>query len=250
MDLKLDSKTAIVTGASTGIGRSIAEHLAAEGVKVLAVARRKELLDEMAAEVNAKSRGQIVAMQQDILTDHAAKLLSEASKDLLGHTDILINNAGGSRPLNIESPESSWDEGHLLNFTCHRRIGHAILPQMIDNKWGRIISLTGRNEPDVINAALAAKVSLHHWSKGISNMMGQHNITSNCIDPGRTLTEQMRRNWTDEQREQFAREQVPVRRYGTPEDIAAVATFLASPLAGYITGVVLRVDGGVHRCDN
>ena len=246
MDLELKSKTAVVIGASGGIGRAIAKGLALEGVRVVAVARREELLKELAQEVEAAGGAAVTPLALDFTEEDAATKLTTALADL-GPVGILVNSAGGSRPTALDAPESRWDEAFALNFTNHRRITHALLPQMIESGWGRIINLTGRSEPDGINAALAAKAALHHWAKGLSNMVGKDGITVNCIDPGRTMTEQMRRNHTEEARTQFAEEHIPVGHFGEPEDIAAVVVFLASPLARYITGALIPVDGGVHR---
>jgi len=246
MDLELKGKTAVVTGASIGIGRAIAKMLAAEGVRVVGVARRKDLLDTLVAEVNAVGSA-IIPLVQDLVAEGAADQLAKKATDELGHVDILVNNAGGSRPLPIDAPDSAWDESIALNFTSYRKIAHALLPQMIKHDWGRIINITGKSEPEGLNAAFAAKAAVHAWAKGLSREIGKHGITINCIPPGRIMSEQIRRNYPPDYRERFAEEEIPVGYWGEPEDLAALAVFLASPKARYITGTVIAVDGGLRR---
>jgi 3-oxoacyl-[acyl-carrier protein] reductase len=247
MDLDLKTKTALVSGASIGIGRAIAKLLAQEGVRVVAVARRKELLDQLAAEVEAAGGAPIVPLVQDIMQEDAATRLASAAVDAVGHIDILVNNAGGSRPLPVDAPDSAWDEALTLNFTRYRQVTHALLPQMIERNWGRIINITGKSEPEGLNAAFAAKAAVHAWAKGLSREIGEHGITINCIPPGRIMSEQIRRNYPEDYRTRFAEEEIPVGYWGEPEDLAVLAVFLASPRARYITGAVIPVDGGLRR---
>jgi 3-oxoacyl-[acyl-carrier protein] reductase len=246
MDLELTSRTAVVTGASIGIGRAIAKGLAQEGVRVVGVARRKDLLDTLVAEVKAAG-GTVIPVVQDIVADGAADKLAAKAIAELGHVDILVNNAGGSRPLPVDAPDSAWDEAIALNFTSYRKIAHALLPQMIERRWGRIINITGKSEPEGLNAAFAAKAAVHAWAKGLSREIGEHGITINCIPPGRIMSEQIRRNYPPDYRERFAEEEIPVGYWGEPEDLAVLAIFLASPRARYITGTVIPVDGGLRR---
>jgi 3-oxoacyl-[acyl-carrier protein] reductase len=246
MDLELKSKTAVVTGASIGIGRAIAKGLALEGTRVVGVARRKDLLDTLVAEVKAAG-GTIIPLVQDIVAEGAADKLARTAIAELGHVDILVNNAGGSRPLPVDAPDSAWEEAIALNFTSYRKIAHALLPQMIEHRWGRIINITGKSEPEGLNAAFAAKAAVHAWAKGLSREIGEHGITINCIPPGRIMSEQIRRNYPEDYRERFAEEEIPVGFWGEPEDLAVLAIFLASPRARYITGTVIPVDGGLRR---
>jgi 3-oxoacyl-[acyl-carrier protein] reductase len=247
MDLDLKSRTAVVTGASTGIGRAIAKGLAHEGARVVAVARRKELLATLAQEVQAQGRGVVIPVIQDIAQEDAAKKLAARAIAELGQVDILVNNAGGSRPLPVDAPDSAWDEALTLNFTRYRQLAHALLPQMMAQRWGRIVNITGKSEPEGLNAAFAAKAAVHAWAKGLSREVGEHGITINCIPPGRIMSEQIRRNYPEDYRKRFAEEEIPVGYWGEPEDLAALVVFLASPVARYITGTVIPVDGGLRR---
>jgi 3-oxoacyl-[acyl-carrier protein] reductase len=245
MDLDLKTRTAVVTGASMGIGRAVAKALAREGVRVVAVARRKDLLETLAAEV--QGNGIVIPVIQDIAQDDAAQKLAARAIAELGHVDILINNAGGSRPLPLDAPDSAWDEALTLNFTRYRQLAHALLPQMMQQRWGRIVNITGKSEPEGLNAAFAAKAAVHAWAKGLSREVGEHGITVNCIPPGRIMSEQIRRNYPEDYRKRFAEEEIPVGYWGEPEDLAALVVFLASPIARYITGTVIPVDGGLRR---
>ena len=247
MDLQLRGKTALVTGASMGIGRAIAKALAAEGVRVVAAARRIELLEAMADEVEAAQHPRPVVVQQDVMADDAPARLAAAAFAAVGTIDILVNNAGGSRRLPVDAPEERWTEAMTLNFTRPRQLTHAILPQMIERRWGRIINITGKSEPDHLNAAFSAKAGIHAWAKGLSIEVGQFGITVNSIPSGRIMSEQIRRNYPEDFRKTFADTEIPVKSWGEPEDLAVMAVWLASPLARYITGAVIPVDGGLRR---
>ncbi|HET6184462.1 MAG TPA: SDR family oxidoreductase [Acetobacteraceae bacterium] len=247
MDLKLRDKTALVTGASMGIGRAIAKGLAAEGVRVAGVARRAELLQSLAAEIAEAGGPEPASIVQDMMEEDAAPRIAAAALSALGRVDILVNCAGGSRPLPVDAPEARWEEALTLNFTRQRQLTHALLGQMIERNWGRIINITGKSEPEGLNAAFAAKAAMHAWAKGLSREVGKHGITVNSIPPGRIMSEQIRRNYPEDYRRHFAETEIPVRYWGEPEDLAVLAVFLASPLARYITGAVIPVDGGLRR---
>jgi 3-oxoacyl-[acyl-carrier protein] reductase len=243
VDLQLNGRTALVTGASMGIGRGIAIALAKEGVRLAVVARRSNLLEELQAELKTK----LVIIRQDFLEDGAPAKIAKAALDGLGAVDILVNNAGGSRRFTLDSSEAQWEEALTLNFTRQRQLAHALLPQMMARKWGRIINITGKSEPEGLNGAFAAKAAMHAWAKGLSREVGRHGITVNSIPPGRIDSEQIRRNYSAERRAKEEREDIPLGEYGKPEDMANLVCFLASPLARYITGTVIPVDGGMRR---
>jgi 3-oxoacyl-[acyl-carrier protein] reductase len=247
MDLQLRDKTALVTGASMGIGHAIARGLAAEGVRVAVVARRTELLEELSAGIVAAGGHKPVIIGQDVMAPDAPQKIAQAALAGLGSVDILINNAGGSRVLPIDAPEEKWVEAMTLNFDRPRQLTHALLQQMIDRNWGRIVNITGKSEPEHLNAAFSAKAGIHAWAKGLSIEVGQYGITVNSIPPGRIMSEQIRRNYPEDYRKEFAKKEIPVRYWGEPEDLAVMAVWLASPLARYVTGAVIPVDGGLRR---
>ncbi|HEV8026340.1 MAG TPA: SDR family oxidoreductase [Stellaceae bacterium] len=247
MDLQLENRTALVTGASMGIGRGIALALAAEGARLAVVARRKTLLDELAGDIAAARRPPPALIVQDVMATDAAARIRDAAIAALGTVEILVNCAGGSRPLPIDASDERWEEAMTLNFTRLRQLTQALLPGMIERRWGRIINITGKSEPDRINAAFAAKAAVHSWAKGLSREIGRHGITVNSIAPGRIISEQILRNYPEEERRRFSAEEIPVGEYGQPADLACLAVFLASPVARYITGTVIPVDGGLRR---
>ena len=248
MDLKLSDKTALVTGASMGIGHAIARGLAVEGVRTCIAARRRNLLDELAQKIVAAGGPKPHIIEIDVMEEGAPGRLARAAISALGHVDVLINSAGGSRPaIPIDAREEEWEEVMRLNFVRVRQLTHEILPNMIDRKWGRVINISGKSEPSGLVSANAAKAAIHAWSKGLSREVGRHGITVNCIPPGRIMSEQIRRKYSEEFRAQQSATEIPVGRYGEPEELAALAVFLSSPVAGYITGAVLPVDGGLRR---
>ena len=247
MDLQLQGKTALVTGASMGIGRAIAKQLAQEGVRCAIAARRTQLLEELAREITAAGGPAPICFETDVLQEGAVQKLAADAIKVLGSVQILINSAGGSRRMPVDAPEERWVEGMTLNFTRLRQLTHALLPNMIENRWGRVVNITGKSEPENLNAANSAKAAVHAWSKGLSREVGKHGITVNCIPPGRIMSEQIRRNYSEEYRKEQSAKEIPMGRYGEPEELGVLAVFLASPLAGYITGTVMPVDGGLRR---
>jgi 3-oxoacyl-[acyl-carrier protein] reductase len=248
MDLQLSGKTALVTGASAGIGRAIALALAGEGVRLAVTARRSDKLRELADQIAAAGGAEPALIEQDMLADDAASRIAKAANASLGAVDILVNNAGGSRSFKeLHVGEDAWQEAITLNFHRPRQLGDALIDAMIARAWGRIINITGKSEPEHINGAFCAKAGLHSWAKGLSRMVGRHGVTVNCIPPGRIHSEQIFRNYTPEYRQWQSEHEIPMGRYGEPHEIADLVCFLASPRAGYITGAVIPVDGGLRR---
>jgi 3-oxoacyl-[acyl-carrier protein] reductase len=248
MDLELRGRTAIVTGCSVGIGREIARVLAAEGVTTLIVARRGDLLTTLQDEIERAGAIRPHALAVDLADRAAPARVRDEAHGRLGRVDILVNNAGGSRPTAVDAGDPVWDESFAINFTAVRKLTQALLPGMIERRWGRVINVTGSSEPGGTNAAGPAKAAVHAWAKGLSRDVGRHGITVNCIAPGRIHSEQIdqRLHPTPESQAEFAR-QIPLGYFGDPSDMANLVAFLCSPKARYITGERLHVDGGLRR---
>lgn len=249
MDLKLEGKRCLVTGASRGIGRAAAVALAAEGARVAIVARRQGLLEELAAEIVAAGRTTPEVIVADLTAADGPAEVHRRVDAALGGLDVLVNNAGGSRPVDWDAPEDAWQEGMRLNFESARQLTTLFVPGMQAQRWGRIINVTGANEPPGVNIASIAKAALHNWAKGLSRVLAADGITVNCLPPGRINSEQIleRLHPTEENRAAYIAQNIPAGYFGEPEDMACLIAFLASPLARYITGEIIHVDGGSHR---
>jgi 3-oxoacyl-[acyl-carrier protein] reductase len=248
MELGLVGRRALVTGASQGIGRAVARALAREGVLVAAAARRGALVHELAEAVRAEGAAPIIPITIDLMARDAAERLADAATQALGGIDILMNAAGGSRPLPFSASRADWDEGMEINFHRLRELTHALVPAMQAQRWGRVVNFTGTSEPRIINAAFAAKAAVHVWAKGLSRDIAADGVTINCLQPGRIRSEQMAKRYpTAEAERDFAEAEIPARRFGEAAEIADVALFLASDRAAYVTGTVIPVDGGMSR---
>ena len=247
MDLQLKGRTALVTGASSGIGRAIARALALEGARVAITGRRRENLESLAAEIAHEGGAAPAVVVHDAMDAGYVQAVAAQTEAALGPVQILVNNAGGSRAFGKDATDEQWDEAITLNFTRHRQLTNRLLPGMIAGAWGRVVNITGKSEPDNVNGAFCAKAALTAWSKGLSREVGKHGITVNCIPPGRILSDQILRNYTPEYRAWQSENEIPMGRYGEPAELADLAAFLASPRAGYITGAVYPVDGGLRR---
>jgi len=249
MQLLLHNKKCIVTGASQGLGRAIAILLAAEQCDLVLVARRKKPLEEVKKLIQKKYNCKVSTLSIDVTYNNADIKIKNFALKQLGAIDVLINSAGGSRPTTWDAPESFWEEGMSLNFTALRKLTTRIIPIMTKNKWGRVINITGSVEPREVNVANAAKSAVHAWAKGLSRVVAANGITINSISPGRLNTEQIlkRRHPNIKERKKFIKENIPVGYFGDPEDLACLAVFLSSPIARYITGELIHVDGGMKR---
>lgn len=248
MDLALADRTCLVTGASSGIGVGIAHVLAREGARLAITARRGEQLEQVAADIARIVGRRPAIIAADLTAPGGPAEIARAAVAALGRVDVLVNNAGGSRPFSLDADEAAWEEAFLVNFTGTRRLTAALLPAMQAQHFGRIINTGGSMEPRAMNGAAAAKAALHLWAKGLSCDVAKDGITVNTIVPGRIESEQIlgRLLPTEQARADFIQRHIPIGHLGKPEDVAHLVAFLASPLAAYITGAVIPVDGGMH----
>ncbi len=249
MDLKLRDRVCLVTGASSGIGRATAVLLAAEGARVAVTARSLAALDSLTDAIRADGGADPVLLVADLGREGEADRLADEVLSRLGRVDVLINNAGGSRPMVDPDDSSVWNESFALNFIAARRLGERLIPAMVDRSWGRVVNLTGAIVAKAMNAAGPAKAALESWSKAAAGTYAARGVTVNCVAPGRLNSVQIleKLHASEQSRQDYIDRNIPAGRFGEPEDAAALIAFLASDAAGYITGATIPVDGGALR---
>jgi 3-oxoacyl-[acyl-carrier protein] reductase len=259
MELGIQGRRALVTGASRGLGAAIAVALAAEGAEVLAVARQLERLEELAA-AHAAAPGTAGGSITPRVCDLADPAAIEALGASLLATDILVINTGGPPPgLAADIPDTIWSRQFESMFLSAIRLTRLTLPGMRQRRFGRIIVVisSGVIQPipnlAVSNALRAAVVG---WAKTLAGEVAGDGVTVNCVAPGRIATQRVaeldaarasREGISRDEVERQSRESIPVGRYGEPAEFAAVATFLAGNRSSYVTGDIIRVDGGMIR---
>jgi len=249
MDFKLADKICLGTGASSGIGRATAVALAAEGAHVVVTARTLEPLITLATAIREAGGREPVLMTGDLAKPDGPRLLTGQVLAKVDRIDVLINNAGASRPMARPDDDAAWNASFMLNFSAARRMMEMLAPAMLERHWGRIINVTGALVAKAFNAAAPAKAALESWSKASAAAYASRGVTVNCVAPGRINTPQIldKLHPTEEARRDYIDRNIPAGRFGEPQEAAALIAFLASEAASYITAVTIPVDGGMLR---
>lgn len=253
MELGLRGKVVMVTGGSRGIGRAIALGFAGEGCRLSLCGRTQATLEEV-AEAITPSGVELLTISADLTDPLGAERFVQATLDQYGQIDVLVNNVGGSRRGELEAlSEQDWRDTYDLNFFSTLRMVRLAVPVMKRQGGGRILniaSIWGREAGGAMtyNASKAAVISL---SKSLARELAPHNILVNSVAPGSTLFPGG--SWDRRQREnpaqiaQFIKDELPLGRFGRPEEVAAVVVFLASKKASLMTGACVTVDGCQSR---
>ncbi|MFC1865612.1 3-oxoacyl-[acyl-carrier-protein] reductase [Chloroflexota bacterium] len=243
--MNLTDKVAIVTGSGRGIGRAIALKLAEDGATVV-INDISNAAEDVAAEIHTVG-GKSRAVIADISSADEVNHMVETTMEAFGRIDILVNNAGIARDqLLLRMSEEEWDSVLKIDLKSVFLCTKAVARPMMKQRWGRIISISSIvgliGNPGQVNYA-AAKAGIVGFTMSVAREMASRGITANAIAPGFIDTEMTQK--LSEQQQQELMANIPLGRLGSPEDVASVACFLASEDAGYITGQVLTVDGGM-----
>ena len=239
----LNGKSALVTGASGGLGGAIATALHAAGARVGLTGTRVEPLEALAAELGDRAH----VLPCDLSDADAVNALPGRAVEAMGSIDVLVNNAGITRDnVFMRMSEAEWSSVLEVNLTSTMRLCKGVIRPMMKARWGRIINISSvvgaTGNPGQANYA-ASKAGMTGLSKSIAAEVASRGITVNCVAPG-FITTAMTEKLDDAQREAILR-QVPAGRMGDPGDVAAAVLYLASPEAGYVTGATLHVNGGL-----
>lgn len=257
MDLGIAGKVAAVGGASKGMGRAIAMGLAREGCRVAICARGREALEATAADIRAQAGAEVLPVVCDMSRHEDIRRFIAQTVETFGRLDIVVNNAGGP-PLGTfeEHSEEAWQSALDQNLLSVVRTVREALPHLRQAGGGRIINITSvavKEPVDRLILSNTARLGVVGLAKTLSKELGPDNITVNNVCPGFTLTDRLRQVWEARARSegrpvdeviQEEAQRIPLRRVGEPEDVAALAVFLASEPARQITGITVQVDGG------
>ena len=257
MDLGLSGKVALIAAASKGLGRAIAEELAAEGASIALCARGEEALERARDEIQRKTKAEVIAIAGDVSRAEDVERIARATLERFGRIDILVTNAGGPPSGKFESltPEM-WKQAVDLTLMSVINLTRAVIPGMKERKWGRVINVTSiavKQPVDGLMLSNSLRSAVTGFARTLANEVAPLGITVNNILPGYTRTERVEQlSEATAKREGISAEaavgkweaEIPMKRLGEPREFAALAAFLASERASYITGTSISVDGG------
>ena len=260
MDLGLRDRVAIVAAASKGIGRAVALGLAREGARVAMFSRDEAAIDAAGRDVAEQTGAEVLAFSADVTRlDDIRRVIDEALARW-GRIDVLFNNAGGPPHGTFgDADDAAWQRAFELNLMSTIRLSRLAIPHMRERRWGRIVNLTStsiRQPIDNLILSNAIRSGVAAMAKTLSNELAPDGITVNTVAPGRIETDRVRegdratasaKGISEEEARRASLAQIPMRRYGHPDELAAAVVFLASEQASYITGQILAVDGGSIR---
>lgn len=260
MDTGLEGKVALVAAASKGLGRAIAEGLAAEGAALAICARGEAALATARDEIQRLTRAPVHAVAADLASPEGIARATHSTLERFGHVDVLVTNNGGPPPGVFETHDwATWQRAVELTLRSAIELTRAVLPGMRERRWGRVLhvtSLTVKQPIDGLMLSTSIRSAVTGFSRTLANEVAAHGITVNTILPGFMNTERVvelneataaREAVPVDQVERRVRAQIPMQRIGDPSELAALAVFLASERASYITGQSIAVDGGWIR---
>lgn len=246
----LTGKVAVITGSTRGIGRAIADEMAAHGAKVVISSRKQDACDEAAAEINAKhGAGTAIAIAANISAREALQQLVDETRKALGRIDVLVCNAA-SNPYFGPMAGIEDDQFRKIldnNIIANHWLVNMVAPEMIDRKEGSIIiisSIGGLRGSEVLGAYCISKAADMQLARNLAREFGRHNVRVNCIAPGLIKTDFAKALWEDPDMLKASTAGAALRRIGEPHEIAGAAVFLASPASTFLTGQTIVVDGG------
>ncbi|HSF17834.1 MAG TPA: SDR family oxidoreductase [Vicinamibacteria bacterium] len=260
MDLGLTGKVALIAGASRGLGKAVAETLAAEGARIAIASRNADALESAAKEIETRHRAEVLFRPTDVTIEREVNAWVAAAKKRFGRIDVLVANAGGPPASRFESTDvEAWKRGIELNLLSTIYLCRAVVPAMREQGSGRIVAITSISVKQPVDGLIlsnTARSGVVGLMKTLSNELAPFGIGVNVVCPGYTRTERLAelatslsasqgvteyeiyKRWTD---------QIPMGRLGDPEELASVVALLCSERAAYVTGTCLQVDGGAVR---
>jgi 3-oxoacyl-[acyl-carrier protein] reductase len=257
MDLGLKNKVALVVAASRGLGRAVAEELAAEGASLILCAREATTLAETTAAIAEQTGAHVLGLPTDVTDAAQVKQLVASGNERFGRIDILVTNAGGPPAGRFDQlTQEQWERATQLTLYSAVRLAREVLPGMKSRRWGRILNITSISVKQPVEGLLLSnslRAAVTGFARTLANEVATDGITVNNILPGYTRTERLEelaRMMAEKQgisESQFRRQweqEIPMRRLGEPRELAALAAFLVSERASYITGTSIPVDGG------